>query len=1034
MNNNSNSADWTDDGDFDEEEDRDSDTGSDTSSDGSSESTSNSSPNEDSTDEQSNHRDGGRGDPAGTVDEAEHPDDDDIAEIAIEGDFDQLIHNIRQSGDGASTGILTKMWNYNIEEKEDEFRDDLRAASGVGRTRRKRGRRSGPVLSQQVRALIGEGNQAYVDNDIPETIRIMQEVIRIEPRAASAWSVLAQCCDDLNEKSKALQLRVMAAHLHHDPEEWERLAKQSLQLGSNQQALYCYGKIYSLDPTNVNALWDRATLAKEIGELKIARSTLLAMLKRLPHNLTVLDELRPILIELSDLALCANLFADAFAHYQDTFPTGIGYDPDADCDVPGGGFELIQILILADLQNTLAQYEKAIHTIRRGCRWLQGRAHQKFWDVCEDDREYDVVEGGRNAVGEVQPGMYPLDVNARHRLAVARIKLGDIDEGRIHANIVLSQDITEYAPLFGEVADAYYERGLYAEAGHIYEMLGGDAGTSSLYVLLQAASCRRMMGDLREAAEVYEHVIAADPMHNEAKMKLAEIHEILNEPRKALDLVLQVMDSRKRRLRSDAAEDPAVEANTSSLFEERARAKGKVSSKNPNKLSAVELRELEAQKEREVAQGFHRIRELWPHVIAGGADAEREWSVEAEKLVETFRETRALFLTSRHQGFRGMFPRSSRKQTMEASEESMASRLQLELGRDTISRKAKSDGKSSSTVDTFRTVTFDEWLRLFMHYAFLLTRRDQYDLAQEILRHITYSNAYQGRAYQDTIKLALITCAAHAGQYPTVVEQSRKLINAYQFNNEPLRILVSSLGSGLRMTDAFLVSTLSKHLLRELRLSDAGLNNQEALRWNPILRRYAIVGTSTAKGEADDVEDEDVPDDGSSPATEKSRLPTKGNPVSIALYGQICLAAKSYQSALFYLLHAYEYCPQDSMICLCAAIASFGRAMQRQADNRHHLITQGVAFLSQYRAIRGSNADDLDEVEFNFGRAFQQLGLHSLAVRHYERVLQMAERKLNVYNSDFGLAREAAYNLSLIFVTTGATPLAEDLYRRWLSL
>ena len=33
------------------------------------------------------------------------------------------------------------------------------------------------MLSQQVRGLIGEGNQAYVDANYPETIRIMQEVM-----------------------------------------------------------------------------------------------------------------------------------------------------------------------------------------------------------------------------------------------------------------------------------------------------------------------------------------------------------------------------------------------------------------------------------------------------------------------------------------------------------------------------------------------------------------------------------------------------------------------------------------------------------------------------------------------------------------------------------------------------------------------------------------------------------------------------------------------------------------------------------------
>lgn len=65
--------------------------------------------------------------------------------------------------------------------------------------------------------------------------------------------------------------------------------------------------------------------------------------------------------------------------------------------------------------------------------------------------------------------------------------------------------------------------------------------------------------------------------------------------------------------------------------------------------------------------------------------------------------------------------------------------------------------------------------------------------------------------------------------------------------------------------------------------------------------------------------------------------------------------------------------------------------MQRQSDNRHHLITQvgflhflentlahivhqGMAFLTRYRELRGETAEGLDEVEYNFGRVFHQLG------------------------------------------------------------
>jgi hypothetical protein len=38
-------------------------------------------------------------------------------------------------------------------------------------------RTAGSVLSHQVRTLLGDGNPAYLDSNIPETVRIMQELI-----------------------------------------------------------------------------------------------------------------------------------------------------------------------------------------------------------------------------------------------------------------------------------------------------------------------------------------------------------------------------------------------------------------------------------------------------------------------------------------------------------------------------------------------------------------------------------------------------------------------------------------------------------------------------------------------------------------------------------------------------------------------------------------------------------------------------------------------------------------------------------------
>jgi general transcription factor 3C polypeptide 3 (transcription factor C subunit 4) len=156
----------------------------------------------------------------------------------------------------------------------------------------------------------------------------------------------------------------------------------------------------------------------------------------------VLEELRLILIETSDYALCASLFTEAFAYYQSLFPTGSSPGPDPSSPpISGGGFDTLQLLVLADLHNTLGAHEEAVHVVRAGTRWLQGRAAQRFWDACEDDREYD-AEGTAGREGEPQSGCYPLDINARHRLAVARIKMGDLEEGKVGEALAESCKLT----------------------------------------------------------------------------------------------------------------------------------------------------------------------------------------------------------------------------------------------------------------------------------------------------------------------------------------------------------------------------------------------------------------------------------------------------------------------------------------------------------------------------------------------------------------------------------------------------------------
>lgn len=223
----------------------------------------------------------------------------------------------------------------------------------------------------------------------------------------------------------------------------------------------------------------------------------------------MLEELRPILIEGNKIDVCASLHQDAFEHYQELYPTGTGVDPDTGQEILGGGFDLIHILVLADSYNSIKKYHNAITTIRRGSRWLQGRGSQSYWDACEDDREFDIVGSVVVRSGTVAPGMYELDINARHRLAVSRIKVGDIEEGQVrlsglvlahylqsykmHASVILAQDIKEYGPLYSEIADAYYDQRMYTAAVSVYEMLAGDTSVR-VFLSPPVRSTRKSLG------------------------------------------------------------------------------------------------------------------------------------------------------------------------------------------------------------------------------------------------------------------------------------------------------------------------------------------------------------------------------------------------------------------------------------------------------------------------------------------------------------------------------------------------------------
>ena len=126
------------------------------------------------------------------------------------------------------------------------------------------------------------------------------------------------------------------------------------------------------------------------------------------------------------------------------------------------------------------------------------------------------------------------------------------------------------------------------------------------------------------------------------------------------------------------------------------------------------------------------------------------------------------------------------------------------------------------------------------------------------------------------------------------------------------------------------------------------------------------------------------------------------------------------------------------MIKLCIALAYLHWALKRQAENRHHLISQGMAFLQEYHddCLKTADTSFLQEAEFNIGRAYQMLGLIDLAIPHYVQCLQISRAGRSQPEPQVAedFVHEASIALQTHYAANGDYQKARDITLTWLVL
>jgi general transcription factor 3C polypeptide 3 (transcription factor C subunit 4) len=144
----------------------------------------------------------------------------------------------------------------------------------------------------------------------------------------------------------------------------------------------------------------------------------------------------------------------------------------------------------------------------------------------------------------------------------------------------------------------------------------------------------------------------------------------------------------------------------------------------------------------------------------------------------------------------------------------------------------------------------------------------------------------------------------------------------------------------------------------------------------------------------------------------------------LVINGNIMLRTRSYQHALQYYLKAYSILKENetSNTTLCLSIAScyLSIAQQRTYKNKRNIMILGFGFLQEYAAL----VERQGFVWYNYGRALQQIGLISFSIECYRKVLDL--------DPAIHPVREAAYNLSLLYLMSGSVALSQMITEKYL--
>ncbi|KAG9232259.1 hypothetical protein BJ875DRAFT_467420 [Amylocarpus encephaloides] len=933
-----------------------------------------------------------------------------------------------------------------------------------------RGPRKAAELTPDLKLRVGRATQLFIQSRYKEAMELVDEIIGMNSETHEAWTLKAEMYKEDGDLEKAVEALYYAAHLRYKHVEgWIYCAEFALEETGSLRPTFlkivqnCYARALRADRLSLKAHFGKAdTYYEREMYLMASREYETILMKYSLHNLTALQRLAEVSVEMDDVAAAKNLYASAVEFYK----------AGGQCEKFVFGWS--DAIAYAELFAYTNEYARALKELKSLARWLLGREDEKFWDtVTLDDSEWDIDDSRRQKAPDYnreafQPESYGsgLPMEIRVKFGIYRLHLDHYEEAMLHlewldpTNKTGNGIVSSYTHVCREAADQLCNLRWHKTALIFYEPLQkfSEDCTASMYT--QIGKCHLSEGRDAEAEEYFQMSVDMDADDTEARIQLARLLEKRGQPQMAYDMVSQVRAIQRRRNPPKTRRNyktaptrniddheirnswpglvPLLPKGASGSFQPRTlpllvpkpptsreesseTAARSAMSAPPVQIPRLEIRsrrpptdeqilEMEIDRHQELHQQYIVLGRELDRMRAGHLEGRKAWMDAARYLINNFRAVKALYPYDKTLKFTGYNANESAQAQAPLTLEldAMAARLSKSLGADVEDR---ANVIPAGIPDNYRGMSFKAWLDIFLEFAICLAkqgkRRDAYDICVSVKDCIVW---FHSRDDMFILHLCWCMCALILNDEETLLNVTRFFVKDYQFSTDTYRLIAVFARTIQAPISWYNAGPTQKFLLRQIRSMDYSLTPDKS-------RRPEHAGARAPFSAVDDDGRLIINDD-----LDISLL---------MLYGHMLSLGNSHVYALNYFMRAYDLDPTNPMINLTIGLSHIHHGMKRQSENRQHSVLQGLSFVFDYYNSRKEslNIEERLEAHYNVARTYHILGVPHLAIPYYWRVLNEAGEDIKE-----DVVTETAYNLQLIYTVAGNIELAQDVVREWLTI